>query len=129
MWRRYSLEQNPPPRWTTCPGPPLPLNPGSATENAIAADAAWTHQFYEKTLRFTLAEIAHRSYLEVVTRRERMGSPHELSIRIARGVYYRPSAFRSRHVERDETIHVDTGLLGFTTKHIYFSGPKKKFQV
>ena len=68
-------------------------------------------------------------YLEVVTRRERRGSSQGLSFRIARGVYYRPSAFRSRQVEWDETVHADTGLMGFTTKHIYFSGPKKKFRV
>ena len=44
-------------------------------------------------------------------------------------VYYRPGTFRSRSVEWEETVHQDTGLLGFTTKHIYFSGPKKKFRV
>ena len=32
-------------------------------------------------------------------------------------------------VEWEETVHQDTGLLGFTTKHLYFSGPKKKFRV
>ena len=68
-------------------------------------------------------------YIETVVRRERQGSSHGLSIRIARGVYYRPSAFRSRAIEWEETVHQDTGLLGFTTKHIYFSGPKKKFRV
>ena len=68
-------------------------------------------------------------YLEVVTRRERRGSSHGLSIRVARGVYYRPGTFRSRSVEWDETVHQDTGLLGFTTKHLYFSGSKKKFRV
>ena len=50
------------------------------------------------------------------------------SIRIARGVYYRPGTFRSPAVEWDETVHADTGLLGFTTKHLYFSRPNKKFQ-
>ena len=68
-------------------------------------------------------------YFETVVRRERRGSSHGLSIRIARGVYYPPSAFRSRAIEWEETVHQDTGLLGFTTKHIYFSGPKKKFRV
>ena len=68
-------------------------------------------------------------YIETVVRRERRGSSHRLSIRIARGVYYRPSAFRSRAIEWEETVHQDTGLLGLTTKHIYFSGPKKKFRV
>ena len=65
-------------------------------------------------------------YLEVVTRRERRGSSHGLSIRVAKGVYYRPGTFRSWSMEWEKTIHQDTGLLGFTTKHIYFSGPKKK---
>ena len=68
-------------------------------------------------------------YIEEVTGRERRGSSHGLSIRVARGVYYRPGTFRSRNVEWDETVHQDTGLLGFTTKHIYFSGAKKKFRV
>ena len=68
-------------------------------------------------------------YLEEVTRRERRGTSQGFSFRNARGVYYRPSAFRSRQVEWDETVHADTGLLGFTTKHLYFSGSKKKFRV
>ena len=68
-------------------------------------------------------------YIETVVRRELRGSSHGLSIRVARGLYYRPSTFRSRVIEKEETVHQDTGLLGFTTKHIYFSGPKKKFRV
>ena len=68
-------------------------------------------------------------YLETVTRRERRGNSHGLSIRVARGIYYRPGTFRSRSVEWEETVHQDTGLIGFTTKHIYFSGSRKKFRV
>ena len=68
-------------------------------------------------------------YLEVVTRRERRGASQGLSIRIARGVYYRPSSFRSRTVEWEETKKVDRGLLGLTTKHLYFAGEKRKFRV
>ena len=44
-------------------------------------------------------------------------------------VDYRPGTFQSLAVEWEETAHQDTGLPGFTTKHIYFSGPKKKFRV
>ena len=44
-------------------------------------------------------------------------------------LYYRPSTFRGRVIEKEETVHQDTGLFGFTTKHIYFSGPKKKCRV
>ena len=60
-------------------------------------------------------------YLETVVRRERSGASHGLSIRVARGLCYRPSTFRSRPIEWEETIHADTGMLGLTTKHIYFA--------
>ena len=68
-------------------------------------------------------------YLEVVTRRERRGGSQGVSIRVARGIYYWPSTFRSRSVEWEETVHQDTGLLGLTTKHLYFSGGRKRFRV
>ena len=68
-------------------------------------------------------------YLEVATRRKRRGSSQGVSVRVARGIYYRPGTFRSRNVEWDETVHQDTGFLGFTTKHQYFSGSKNKFRV
>ena len=69
------------------------------------------------------------AYLEDVTRREMHGSSRGLTIRVARGIYYRPSAFKSRVVEWDETVRLDTGLMGLTTKHIYFAGDTKRFRV
>ncbi len=68
-------------------------------------------------------------YYEVKTRRERRGASHGVSIRIARGVYYSPRSFRSRTVEWEETVHEDSGLLGVTSKHIYFHGPRKRFRI
>ena len=68
-------------------------------------------------------------YYEVKTRRERRGSSHGLSIRVAKGLYYRPSTFKSRPIEWEETVHEDTGLLGVTSKHIYFHGPRKRFRI
>ena len=68
-------------------------------------------------------------YLETVTRRERRGTSHGVSIRVAKGLYYRPSTFRSRPIEWEETVKADTGLLGLTTKHVYFAGSRKKFRV
>ena len=62
-------------------------------------------------------------------RRERRGASHDVSIRVARGLYYRPSTFRRRSIEWEETIHADTGLLGLTTKHIHFAGRRKRFRV
>ena len=68
-------------------------------------------------------------YLETVTRRERRGSSHGVSIRVARGLYYQPRTFRSRAVEWEETVHQDCGLPGFSAKHNHCSGPRKKFRV
>ncbi len=68
-------------------------------------------------------------YIETKTRRERRGTSHGVSIRVARGLYYRPSTFRSQLHEWEESVHADTGILGVTTKHIYFHGPKKRFRV
>lgn len=68
-------------------------------------------------------------YYEVKTRRERRGTSHGVSIRVAKGLYYRPSTFKSRSVEWEETVHEDTGLLGVTSKHIYFHGPRKRFRI
>ena len=48
---------------------------------------------------------------------------------MARGIYYRPSTFRSRPIEWVETLYCDTGLLGLTTKHLYFAGSRERFRV
>ena len=68
-------------------------------------------------------------YLETVVRRERRGTSHGVSIRVARGLYYRPSTFRSRPIEWEEPVHADTGILGLTTRHIHFAGRRKRFRV
>ena len=68
-------------------------------------------------------------YSEVVTRRQRRGHSHGVSIRIAKGLYYSPRMFRSQTHEWEETVHVDSGLLGVTTKHIYFHGSRKRFRI
>ena len=48
---------------------------------------------------------------------------------IARGLYYSPRQFRSQTHEWDETVHVGTGLLALTSKHIYFHGGAKSFRI
>ena len=60
---------------------------------------------------------------------ERRGTTHGVRIRVARGLYYSPRQFRSRATLWEETVHADTGLLGLTTKHVYFAGSRKKFRV
>lgn len=58
-----------------------------------------------------------------------VGGSQGVSIRIAKGLYYRTGAFKGERVQTSETIHADTGLLGVTDKHIYFAGPSKRFRI
>lgn len=69
------------------------------------------------------------NYYEEKTRTRYVGGSQGVSIRIAKGVYYRTGAFKGERVQGSETIHADTGLLGVTNKHIYFAGPSKKFRI
>lgn len=68
-------------------------------------------------------------YYEQKKRTQYVGGSQGVSIRIAKGLYYRSGAFKGERVETHETIHVDTGLLGITNKHIYFSGDSKSFRI
>jgi len=68
-------------------------------------------------------------YFEEKTRTRYVGGSQGVSIRIAKGLYYRPGAFKGERVQTSETIHADTGLLGVTNKHIYFAGPSKRFRI
>lgn len=63
-------------------------------------------------------------YLEDKTRREYAGRSAGVSIRIAKGVYYRTAAFRGHPIERTERVSLGRGLLAITTKHVYFDGAK-----
>ena len=49
------------------------------------------------------------------------------SIRVARGVWIRQNAGRSR--PDDKLEHVDTGVFGVTTRHLYFAGSRQRFRV
>jgi hypothetical protein len=69
------------------------------------------------------------NYYEEKTRTRYVGGSRGVSLRIAKGVYYRTGAFKGERVQTSETIHADTGLLGVTNKHIYFSGPSKRFRI
>ncbi|AMW32754.1 hypothetical protein SAMN04488510_10246 [Fervidobacterium changbaicum] len=68
-------------------------------------------------------------YYEQRTRREYVGASQGVSIRIARGVYYRVGGFKGYPIEKVEKVHVDTGMLAITTKHIYFHGSVKSFRI
>jgi len=68
-------------------------------------------------------------YYEKRTRREYVGGSHGVSIRIAKGVYYRVGQFKGYPIEKEEQVYVDTGILAVTTKHLYFYGKIKSFRV
>lgn len=68
-------------------------------------------------------------YLEDRAKTEYRGGSHGVNVRIMKGLYYRVGAYKGEAVSRTERLHVDTGLLGVTTKHIYFSGPKKSLRI
>ncbi len=68
-------------------------------------------------------------YFEQVTQREFRGGSLGVSFRVAKGVYVRPGAFRGRSVATSSMKHTDSGVIGITTKHIYFKGNSKSFRV
>jgi hypothetical protein len=63
-------------------------------------------------------------YYEDRKRRRYVGASQGVSIRIAKGVYYRVGAFRGHPIETTETVAVGPGMLAVTTKHLYFAGAK-----
>lgn len=69
------------------------------------------------------------NYYEEKSRTRYVGGSQGVSIRIAKGLYYRAGSFKAERVQTSETIHADTGLLGVTDKHIYFAGPSKRFRI
>jgi hypothetical protein len=68
-------------------------------------------------------------YLEDKTRRQFVGGSQGVSLRLAKGVYYRLGQFKGHPVESTERVRVDAGLLIVTSKNLYFHGPLKSFRV
>lgn len=68
-------------------------------------------------------------YYEQKTRRHYVGGSSGVSIRVAKGLYFRTGGFKAHPVETTETVHVDNGILGVTNKHMYFAGAAKSFRV
>ncbi len=68
-------------------------------------------------------------YLIETTKREFSGRSIGGSVRVAKGLYLRSGAFKGRPVDRTETVSKGTGMLGITTKHIYFTGTSDSFRI
>jgi hypothetical protein len=69
------------------------------------------------------------NYYQEKTRTHYAGSSQGISIRLAKGLYYRVGAFRGNPVKTNQIELVDTGLLGITDKHIYFTGKRSSFRL
>ncbi len=59
---------------------------------------------------------------ETRTRRHFVGGSAGVSVKIAKGVYFRSAAFRGHPVEKTELVHADTGAFIITNKHLFFQG-------
>lgn len=62
------------------------------------------------------------------TRTRFEGGSTGVSVRVAKGVYLRQSAFRGHPVSTTELTYIDDGLLALTTKHLYFAGGRKSYR-
>ena len=63
-------------------------------------------------------------YLTEVVRKEFRAGSQGMSFRVAKGVYYRTGATRGRTVTSRSMEVVDSGIMGVTTKHIYWAGQR-----
>ncbi|MBI4608064.1 MAG: hypothetical protein HY726_03540 [Candidatus Rokubacteria bacterium] len=68
-------------------------------------------------------------YYELRTKREYIGGYQGVSVRVARGLYYRVGGFRGRPVETEQMEYMDSGSFGITTHHIYFVGSTKALRI
>ena len=73
-------------------------------------------------------EFQGEDYRLTRTRREFRGGSVGVNVRVARGINLRQSSFRGRPVEVNESVHMDTDVLGVTTKQIYFTGSARSFR-
>jgi len=58
-----------------------------------------------------------------------VGGSTGVSVRVARGVYLRTGGYKGERVSTQSLELQDVGLLGITTKHLYFKGLHKGFRI
>lgn len=69
------------------------------------------------------------SYVEDKTYRRYVGSSSGVSVRVARGVYYRMSGYRGHPIDYNQRTKLDVGTLAITDKSLYFGGTTKSFRI
>ncbi len=63
------------------------------------------------------------------TSKHYVGGSSGMSVRVAKGIYYRTSAFKGYPVETTETLLMGIGQLFITNKHIFFSSADKSIKI
>ena len=66
---------------------------------------------------------------EPKTSRSYVGASSGVSIRLARGVYYRVGAFKGHPIDRTEVVEIGKGNLALTNHQLYFLSPAKGFKL
>lgn len=79
-----------------------------------------------ETLRWAFNDV---EYYEERQRTTYAGGYHGASVRVAKGLYYRVGGFRGNPVVTSQAVHIASGALGITEKHIYFAGGNKAFRI
>jgi hypothetical protein len=64
------------------------------------------------------------SLLEDSNKIKYVGKSSGVSIKIAKGIYYRTGGFKGQPISKTERIYIDNGIMAITNKHIYFTGRK-----
>ena len=67
--------------------------------------------------------------LEYKTTSRSVGRSHGVSIRIARGVYYRVGAFKGNRINETSLVHTDSGNCFLSESNWYFSGSVRKLRI
>jgi hypothetical protein len=57
------------------------------------------------------------------------GRSNGVSIRVAKGLYYRTSAFKGNPVKIEQMQHISNGILALTNKNLYFSSSSKSIKL
>jgi hypothetical protein len=68
-------------------------------------------------------------YYEKRTKTVYKGGYSGVSLRIAKGVYYRKGGFKGHPVQTEEMRYLGDGFLAITDRHIYFSSTLKTFRI
>lgn len=90
----------------------------------------------ELTLPFNLLKsekliwlLQNVDYLEDRNIRQYVGTSRGVSVRLARGVYYKVGACQGQIVQTTQSTFIGTGFLGVTNRHLYFASTQKSLRI